>query len=243
MRRLLVLLAGCTAYGGAALAADLPIEQPVIIEQPPVIIYNWTGIYLGLQGGYAWGDASFDIRDTDTPPDFQSLVVGTDPSGFIGGGHAGALYQWNNVVLGIEGDIEYNGMNDSGGARVFDFAGNGLGRVDIDVDYNLSASVRGRLGFAFDRYLLYATGGYAYASIDHTITARGGGTTEVATFDEGFNGWTAGAGLDAFVAQNVSAGLEYRYTSLEDKTFRFGDAAIDADHDFHAVRARASFHF
>jgi outer membrane immunogenic protein len=242
MRKFLFVLAGCTAFSGAALAADLPIiEQPVFVEPP--VIYNWTGVYIGLQGGYAWGDSSFDVRDTDTPPDFQPFTVNTDPSGFIGGGHAGALYQFNNIVVGIEGDVEYNGMEDSGRANVFDFAGNRLGRLDVDVDYNMSASVRGRVGLAFDRYLLYATGGYAYASIDHIFTARGGGDVEVLTFDEGFNGWTAGGGLDAFVTQNLSAGLEYRYTSLEDKTFRFGDAAIETDHDFHAIRARASFHF
>lgn len=242
MRKFLFVLAGCTAFSGAALAADLPIvEQPVFVEPP--VIYNWTGVYIGLQGGYGWGDSSFHVRDTDTPADFQSFTVNTDPSGFIGGGHAGALYQFNNIVVGIEGDIEYNGMDDSGSANVFDFAGNRLGRLDVDVDYNMSASVRGRVGLAFDRYLLYATGGYAYASIDHTFTARGGRNVEVLTFDEGFNGWTAGGGLDAFITQNVSAGLEYRYTSLEDKTFRFGDAAITTDHDFHAIRARASFHF
>ena len=65
---------------------------------------------------------------SEVPAEIQPFTVSTETSGFIGGGHSGALYQFNNIVVGIEGDIEYNGMDDTGSAPVFDFAGNRLGR-------------------------------------------------------------------------------------------------------------------
>ena len=244
MKGLLIGTALATVLGGTALAADL--GQPINPFVPQTPVYSWTGAYLGLQGGYGWGDSTlnYDFDDGLLPPIEFPYSLDVEPSGFVGGGHLGALYQWNWLVLGVEGDIEFNTMDDSANFAVVDLFGF-TNRASFDVEYNWSASARGRVGVAFDRVLVYGTGGYAYSDLTTTFTTVDPfGFRNTNSTDEGVSGWTAGGGFDALVGYNLSARLEYRYTDLKDiDTFTTANDTITIENNFHAIRAGLSYHF
>ena len=131
------------ALGTAATAADFaPVEEP---------IYGWEGFYVG--GHIGWGKAdfegSFKTGDTDerTPDDPRDMLVGA---------HAGYNFQMDSILFGIEVDASKLGWDESSGPGIDDFTA----AIDTEVDW--LASVRGRLGIAFEDFLLYATGGIAF---------------------------------------------------------------------------------
>lgn len=249
MKGLLIGTALATLLGGTALAADY--GQPVNPFVPQVPVYSWTGAYLGLQGGYGWGDSEYDFSFEDPLGQFEPFAgaLNLEPNGFVGGGHLGALFQWNWLVIGAEGDIEFNTMDDAAAVDFVDAFGNVVASAQASTSYNWSASARGRVGLAFDRVLVYGTGGYAYSDVDLNFRGRvfdGAGAT-IGTFlassDEGLSGWTAGGGVDALVGYNMSARIEYRYTDLEDLSFAVADDTLTIENNFHAVRAGLSYHF
>src|SRR4051794_37552073 len=137
---------------GSASAADMAVKaRPAPIPAP---IFSWTGCYIGAQVGWA------ELRDRQalSSPTF-ALAVDSTADGVKGGGHAGCNYQANQFVFGIEGDIEGSDI-DHRYVIGPPFA-NTTGTVKSD----WQGSIRGRVGVAFDRVLLYATGGWAWARV------------------------------------------------------------------------------
>ena len=187
--------------------------------------YSWTGLYVGAQGGWTW--ANF-LRDIGAAP-----TSDWNPDGPVVGGHVGALYQWNMFVLGVEGDGEWWGIEGGDG---------GQGGVTDTVDGNWLASIRGRVGVAFDRFLVYGTGGWQWGNTDIVQTAGGAAATVNVTFD----GWTAGGGVGFAVTNNIIVGAEYRYTDFDREAVGATAVAVaggyDVD-DFHAIRGRVSWKF
>jgi outer membrane immunogenic protein len=209
------------ATAGSAFAADLPAVAPYQAVAPAGY-YDWTGFYVGLQAGYAFADSDF----------------GGDLDGFVGGVHAGYNYQINNWVLGVEADVEYSDASASGSVILPAPAG----LTAFSIDNTWLGSVRGRVGYAFDRVLVYATGGVAFGGMD--VDATNGAVT---TSDDNTHvGWTVGAGVEVAVTNNVTARVEYRYTDLGDKNYTFaapvGTVNLDAQ-DIHAVRVGVSYKF
>ncbi len=208
-----VLLAAISSalLGSVAMAADLPSEKgPPVYAPPPPPVFSWTGVYIGAQVGYEWGQLSA----TSFSPFGVVRNPTVDYQGVVGGGHVGYDYELGSlggflpglgggggIVVGIEGDVNGSGVTGNG----IDGTGFYLGRERTQVD----ASIRGRLGLAFDRVLVYGTGGVAFASIQHSVTDFTG-------FDEshttGRVGWTAGGGVEYAIDNNWSARVEYRYT-------------------------------
>jgi outer membrane immunogenic protein len=226
MIRKFLLPAAALAAAAPALAADLPREAPPAYP-PAVPLFTWTGIYLGGQIGYAWG--------TDTLTVFP-FGFGTNftPNGVVGGGHAGYNLQLNQFVVGLEGDIEGSGID-----RSFS-PGGALYATRVPVQ----GSIRGRLGVAFDRALLYATGGAEFASFENSVTAFPG-------FDQNSTtrtGWTIGGGIEYALTGNWSIRAEYRYadfghfTDATPNTFGFG-SFVNHHETENAVRAGASYKF
>lgn len=209
-----------TASIGTAHAADLytpPPAEPAPVYVPPP--FTWTGFYVGVQAGYAFG--SNDLTAPGFPADL-------DPDGFVGGAHAGYNYQWNWLVLGLEGDIEYSGIEGE----------DTLPGVNFKSEGNWQGSIRARLGYAVDRLLIYGTGGWAFADFDYR--AAGG---LVARDSATHNGWTLGAGAEYAITDNVTARVEYRYTDFNDKTINLGGVPFSSDPDFHTVRLGVSYKF
>src|SRR6185437_4320784 len=192
----------------------------------------WNGPEIGVQGGYAWGTSSGAVG---SPP---SLPYSFHPGGGIAGIHAGYNWQWDHVVLGVEGDAEWADLHTTHLIP---------GVFSIKSHLYDDASVRGKLGWAFDRILVYGTGGVAFGGV---------GTTYLNIINAPFmssngirTGWTAGAGLAYAITPNWELGAEYRYTDLGHKGSIFtggllGRPVTDRNEfNFSAVRAVLSYRF
>lgn len=220
--------AAILASAGSAWAAD-----PVVYEQPPepmvITAYDWSGVYIGIQGGYGWADLS-DDGDFFLEDGLDSSADSIDLDGGFAGVYAGYNFQWNSLVLGVEGDINKAWMEEED----FDFAG-----ADASFEIDWFGSVRGRLGYAFDRTLIFATAGVAFASVDYDLDDPGFAD------DEGFTGWTAGLGVEHAFTDNLLARAEYRYYDFGSE--EFGDAvdftAGDLELDMHTVSVGLAYKF
>jgi outer membrane immunogenic protein len=190
MKRFVVACVGLMAAGlagGAARAADLPPRyQPV--PRAPIYnpIYNWTGFYLGINGGGGWGRSQWDG------------INKFDVSGGLIGGTIGYNWQFGQAVVGIEGDIDWSGIR--GSTTVLCPGG-------CETRNHWLGTARGRVGYAFDRFLPYLTAGLAFGDINAATPGFPGGSITTA-------GWTVGGGLEVGILPNVSVKAEYLYVDL-----------------------------
>ena len=186
MNRVVVACLGLLALaGGSARAADLqPYYQPGPAYNS---IYTWTGFYLGINGGGGWGRSQWDAVDT------------FDLSGGLIGGTVGYNWQFGRAVIGAEGDIDWSGIK---GTTTTVLCPGGC-----ETRNKWLATARGRVGFSFDRFLPYFTGGLALGDINANRPGFPGGSISNA-------GWTVGAGLEVGLVSNVSLKAEYLYVDL-----------------------------
>jgi outer membrane immunogenic protein len=209
------------AMASAASAADLPRKSAPVFVQP-VPIFTWTGFYVGVNGGYAFGPGSTRF-DAAVP---GLALFGTTDSfneGFTIGGTIGYNFQVSpNFVVGIEADLNYID-GDRNTTFTTGFAPGGSAVVSSEM--NLFGTVRGRLGLTFDRFMVYATGGLAYANIESNTTIvvpPAPLSTFTGSKDDTRFGWTLGAGVEYAFTNNLSAKVEYLYYDLGDKTYVSG---------------------
>ena len=201
---------------------------------PPVMTYNWTGCYIGGNLGGKAADTRNDVTIAGSPFTAAStLRFGRndfDSSTFIGGGQIGCNWQapGSNWVWGIEGDADAQRWR-----RTMLTAGPGLPPLfvagdDFTLRSDWQASIRGRLGYAWDRWMLYATGGVAFTEVraDSNFIVVGAFPATLATSRKTMVGATAGVGLEYAFANNWSFGLEGRYSWYERETFGAGDVAV-----------------
>jgi len=172
------------ASAGVSQAADLgrrPVEMPV---KAPLYspAYNWSGFYLGVVGGGGWGGSSWDSTGS------------FDISGWTAGGTAGYNYQVGQAVFGLEGDISWS-----------DIRGTTLGCCETKNTW--LSTVRGRLGYAFDRFMPYVTGGAAFGEVQANVPGFPGAS-------DTRTGWTLGGGVEYAITNNLSAKAEYLYVDL-----------------------------
>jgi len=225
MRRIGLALLASIALIGSAAAADLPVKAPVY--KAPVIAppYNWTGFYIGLNAGGSWGHQDNDLV---TVPGGVTLLSNSDNlDGFIGGGQIGYNWQVNQWVLGIEADFQGSAQKGDGSFATTTipagFFAAALTPVNITNAYtdklNWFGTVRGRLGWAFDRWMPYITGGWAYGhgEISGTSTISGGSAGSSSfSASQNYSGWTIGGGVEWAFYNNWSAKLEYLYIDFGD---------------------------
>src|SRR3979490_2796902 len=134
---------------GPALAADLEVKAPIYRAAPPAVYSWWTGCYVGGNMGAAWSRVHYTHDNSAVVEDFTF-----NPITFIGGVQVGCNYQWNNLVFGVEGGWSGTGLKQSNPSVL-------LPNRDRSIDINQIATVTGRLGYAWDRTMLYAKGGWA----------------------------------------------------------------------------------
>jgi outer membrane immunogenic protein len=206
LRKTLLASAGTIALATQAFAADLPSRAPPPVYVPPAPIFTWTGFYLGGQVGYGWGTERANV----TFPAAGTLFNSFSAQGVIGGGHIGYNYQVNQWVIGLEGTVDGTSISKTfipSGVIFPALPGFGLSyKASIPIE----GSIRGRVGIAWDRVLLYATGGAAFGGVEATLTTPAGTFTRSATRV----GWTVGGGLEYAVTNNWSVGVEYRYSDF-----------------------------
>ena len=166
-RRILMASVGAMALAGSAFAADLPSRAPPPVYVPPAPIFTWTGIYIGGQIGYAWGTSNTNLGDNFG--DFVSFS--TNNSGVIGGAHVGYNLQLSQFVVGLEGDVDGSSLKKTvyGDPFIDSFIS-----VPTTISGNLGVqgSIRGRVGYAWDRVLLYATGGVAFGGFNGNVSGN-----------------------------------------------------------------------
>ena len=221
MKRFLVAGLGLVALAAMpASAADLPRGSMPYKAPAYVAQYNWTGFYLGINGGGAWGDS-----------DWNGFAVSNSPSGGMIGGTAG--YNWQGAgspwVFGLEGDIDWTNIRDNATA---------CGALNCQTKNNWLGTVRGRVGYTFDRFMPYFTGGLAFGDVEANIAGFAGSK------DTNL-GWTVGVGIEGVIAGNWTAKLEYLHADLGDTTCSAiaCGAATNVDLSLNILRAGLNYRF
>lgn len=238
MKRTLFASAIALATAAPAFAADLPQvgppppQAPAAYVPPPSPIYNWGGVYVGFNAGGSWinqGNTAFTCTGAICATGTSSGQSFSN-SGFTGGGQVGFNFQSGQFVFGLEGDAEY--LSNKSNVVVTDFGGGGATHA-YTTDF--LSTVRGRLGFAWDRALFYGTGGLAMATyqVQRTQNTTGldvaGATQTVNNFRIG---WAAGAGIEYAFTDNITGRVEYLVAGLESATdtynFPFSGSSVTA---------------
>jgi len=190
MKRLCLGLIGLVAFAGIAAAADLgqPAPQPYYPKAPAFVPppFSWTGFYFGINGGGALGNSSWNSAGS------------RDISGGLIGATLGYNYQVGAAVFGVEGDIDVSDIY--GSSTTFCPAG-------CKTSDTWLSTVRGRVGYAADRFMPYITGGGAFGDIRASTPGFPAASADKA-------GWTLGAGIEAAFATNWTARVEYLYVDL-----------------------------
>lgn len=198
-------------------AADLPhypAPAPAPLLAPAAPGFTWTGFYVGGQAGYAWGRDRTSEYVTGSGA-FTGFAVKYNVNGALGGIHGGGNYQFGAIVLGAEADLEAaqlrGGFVDPTNAATADPGG--AARVSIGTQ----GSVRGRVGYALDRTMVYGTGGLALADIRYSFVNL---TTRVTENTQKLrSGYTFGGGIDYAITNNLIGGVEYRYSEFSKFTY------------------------
>jgi outer membrane immunogenic protein len=202
----LLISAALIVLPGWAAAADLSMRAPVYRPASPALaVYGWSGCYLGAQGGGAFGQSR---HDTDFGSTSDSYAI----SGGVAGGTAGCNYQMSRWVLGLEGDFSWTSKRGSA-IELAPFPAT----FTSQTRENWLGTVRGRVGFAADRWLFYVTGGYAVAAVEAGIVNPVIGLDVTDTKIR--NGFTVGAGIEGVISGPWSAKLEYLYVGLQNASY------------------------
>lgn len=166
---------------------------------------NWSGFYAGAHGGYGWTKLTVNGDEDNEKMDLK---------GGLGGLHAGYLWQWQQLVAGVEGDFSWSSIDFS--ERHTD--GSEIGDVSVKNDW--FASIRGRLGYDLGPALLYGTAGVAWTdwSVDSKFHDLGSGETNHFTGGSTGSGWVIGGGGELKITENILVRLEslhYRFDNLD----------------------------
>lgn len=227
MKPTLGILAALFLAGGKAIAADIavPAAPPPNSYYPtPPAAYNWSGPYLGLNGGYASGQSNWN------DPNNPATTTGDFPiSGFVVGGTVGVNFQYDMLVLGAETDFDYSTIRGTT-APANGFCSLLTATLATTTNCNTQntwlGTIRARAGLAFNRVLLFGTGGLAYGDINSG--AAGGGVTPI--YDSSIvPGWTVGGGLELAMSHHWTAKVEYLYVRLADGACTSGNCGYNFD--------------
>jgi outer membrane immunogenic protein len=199
------LMASAATLAGlsAANAADAvdQIPEAPIAYEQPAPVKDWSGAYIGAYGAYDWG--RFD---------------GDREGAFGGGVFGGYNMQSGQIVYGVEADAGYNGEEADAAPGVEGKAG-------------WNGSVRARVGYDLNPFLLYGTAGVALQDNKLTDTTTGESDNKTAV------GYTVGAGVEALVTDNITTRVEYRYTDFGSDTYNLGGGtSVSSGYDDHSVK-------
>jgi outer membrane immunogenic protein len=233
----LVLAALLGTLALPAFAADMPgrriVKSPVYVPPP---VFSWTGVYAGVNAGYSIGDQKTRTIGTTgfsslVPGGIAPVSLGTGGNGFAGGVQAGVNFQFGSIVTGLEADVQYVDQ-----AKTARFTGNPvLGTAlttSASSELKWLGTLRGRVGFAADRLLVYGTGGFAFGEVEtagSVVGVAAPGLAWAGTNSATRTGWAAGGGVEYAFTDNISLKAEYLYYDLGSSTFTAaGNAAVRA---------------
>jgi outer membrane immunogenic protein len=250
IKKLLLASAATALLTGAASAADLPRRAAPPPVFTPVPVFTWTGAYFGINAGYAFDASSNSTSTFAVPAPYGNGTTAyfsqRNQEGFTGGGQIG--YNWqltpgSGVVIGVEADAQYldfgrnrNNAFITGPLAPGYYVTDPRGLSSLD----FFGTVRGRLGYAFDRVLVYGTGGFAYGSgsADRSFGGFAGN-------DSFRTGYAVGGGieyalptdswLNFFHSSAVTVKVEGLYVNLDRNTRNQGAFVINAANNFPVV--------
>jgi outer membrane immunogenic protein len=213
MKKMMLASIALIALAGTARAADIaPSVAAPAYKTPVIALYNWTGFYIGANLGYGWGRLNTDVN--------VGTVAGTangELDGVLGGFQAGYNWQMGRFVFGFETDLQ---LSDQKNSTSFTCPAATCGvTVTATGEPRLPwfGTARLRLGYAADRWLVYATGGLAYGELrtDVTVTAAGIGTA-TGSASTTRAALAVGGGVEYGITNNWSAKLEYLFINSGD---------------------------
>ena len=207
-------LALCAGAPSAALAADVPAPVlPSVYKEPPVV-YTWTGLYIGGNIGAAWqGLSGTNFSDT-----IGSTFTAPTNVQFMGGGQVGVNYQfWGGVVIGAEAMFDW--LPNTANASITATAPDGTAAFLGTINNRWLTTATGRLGYAWDRVLLYGKGGAAWVGASNPGISIGGVPAALTGGNNSNFGWTAGFGLEWAFWNNWSLRAEYDFVGLGNRTY------------------------
>ena len=260
VKKFLLATVALSAFAGSAIAADLPVRRappaPAFVAVP---VFTWTGFYVGGNAGYGFsGDNSvttvgaFPAAQTAIASGFIPSNTKLKPEGFVGGGQIGYNWQFGSVVLGAEADFQYT---DLGQTRTLS---NNLG---IYSSYRTNTTwlgtVRGRVGYAWDRWMVYGTGGLAYGDVynRHFVGTTGSAPVFAGANKDTETGYTVGAGVEyalpstSWLGSAATIKVEYLYYDLGKRTITASSPTVGPafnsrfQNDGHIVRAGLNWKF
>ena len=234
MRRSALAAGLAVLMTGTAQAADLETGEA----------YDWTGFYAGLHAGYHWGSSggvNFDSLFGPLSPEYiearETLhphTVGDDLDGFIGGAQLGYNLQSESLVIGVETDISFLDL-DEYDHRIVDIAPYPPHDYTSSQSLDWLGTTRLRLGYAFERTVLYATGGVAYGDAEFSyalLFPESNLSTGASKFKVG---WTIGGGVDYAIGDAIALRAEYLYYDLGKLSSRdFYDFSLTAGEEWNA---------
>ncbi len=231
IRHLITTALSVTALFAAtefAIGADMPVKgAPRSYSAPYNPAYNWSGFYLGLNGGYAKGTTDFGIAGASI-----------DTSGYLIGGQIGYNWQPGNWVFGVEADLDWAGIDGS------ETGVSGVLTATVDSKVKYLGSARVRAGYAWDHWLPYLTAGVGYAKNEVSVSATVPGFTASISDEQGHIGWVAGAGLEWAYSSRWTAKLEYLYYSLGSATyFENVGGGLDTDVKIQTIKVGVNYRF
>ncbi|HEY1153062.1 MAG TPA: outer membrane protein [Pseudolabrys sp.] len=209
----LSLIAAASFVVSNALAADLPrpvYKAPAYVADP---IFSWTGFYIGANAGYGFGKSDWDFP----------AGTSTSPKGFVGGAQLGYNYQIGSFVFGLEGDYDYSAMKGD----------TACGGTTCTTKNTWLATGRGRIGYAFDRFLPYFTGGVAFGNVKAETPFAGSSSNRT--------GYALGGGLEYALLGAWSVRAEYLYVDLG--SFNAAVAPLTNNVSFKANVVRAGINY
>ena len=245
MKRLWLGLAAVVLTTAGAAAADLPVKAPPLA---PVMVWNWSGFYVGVNVGYGWSAKTDPVTFMNN---VGTIASSTAPAarGVFGGAQAGYNWQFNSIVFGIETDIQASGVSKSS-SGIIDAGGDNL---NAEQNLKYFGTLRGRLGYAAGPALLYVTGGLAYADIKNRFFLTNAAATSSADLgqDRTKTGYALGGGVEWMLAKSWSVKAEYQYLHFGSDAFAapvvppngltISSTAIS--NNFHTVRLGLDYHF
>jgi len=245
MRITIWATAGLLMLASAANAADMgrpiPYQPPAMVAAP-----NWTGFYLGVNAGGGFGQDRIGFGVTGFP---AFATIDNAMSGFVGGGQIGYNWQFNSIVAGVEADFQGSTVKGTLTAPC---------APAVCVPFGLSAAysqsvpwfgtARARIGYAQDSWMIYATGGYAYAAVDTNATATAGPFAANFNSESIRSGWTLGGGVEVGLAARWSVKAEYLYVDLGTQRTTWSAVGIpvvynDSHPTMNVVRAGLNYRF
>jgi outer membrane immunogenic protein len=260
----IMVAAVCLASVASASAADLTARPYAKAPAMTAVAYNWTGWYVGVNGGGAWGHGTGNFVSTNDLGFFgPALRSGYLPqslnarhSGGFGGAQMGYNWQMNNWLIGLEADIQGSDIGSSSTINFAGIPGVAVPGITEGRDHiNWFGTVRGRMGFVVDQVLFYGTGGLAYGGVNSSVSnlnlvAAAPFNLISGSVSDTRVGWAAGAGIEWAFAPNWTVKAEYLHIDLGSTDVAMSTAPAPAstatyrfDHQVETARLGVNYRF